>query len=37
MAKRLATDTGFAVVNEALQLHGGYGYLQGLPDRALSA
>ena len=26
-AKRLATDTGFNVVNEALQLHGGYGYL----------
>ncbi|KEI44180.1 isobutyryl-CoA dehydrogenase [Saccharopolyspora rectivirgula] len=27
MAKRLATDTGFAVANEALQIHGGYGYL----------
>ncbi|MDB5557070.1 MAG: acyl-CoA dehydrogenase domain protein [Enterovirga sp.] len=27
MAKRFATDTGFAVANEALQLHGGYGYL----------
>lgn len=27
MAKRLATDTGFEVANEALQLHGGYGYL----------
>jgi alkylation response protein AidB-like acyl-CoA dehydrogenase len=27
MAKRLVTDTGFAVANEALQLHGGYGYL----------
>jgi alkylation response protein AidB-like acyl-CoA dehydrogenase len=27
MAKRLATDTGFRVANEALQLHGGYGYL----------
>ncbi len=27
MAKRFATDTGFRVVNEALQLHGGYGYL----------
>lgn len=26
-AKRLATDVGFKVVNEALQLHGGYGYL----------
>lgn len=31
MAKRLATDTGFAVVNEALQLHGGYGYLRDYP------
>jgi isobutyryl-CoA dehydrogenase len=28
MAKRYATDIGFRVVNEALQLHGGYGYLQ---------
>jgi alkylation response protein AidB-like acyl-CoA dehydrogenase len=27
MAKRLATETGFKVANEALQLHGGYGYL----------
>lgn len=27
MAKRFATDVGFAVANEALQLHGGYGYL----------
>lgn len=27
MAKRLVTDTGFKVANEALQLHGGYGYL----------
>lgn len=27
MAKRFATDTGFAVANDALQLHGGYGYL----------
>ena len=26
-AKRVATDNGFAVANEALQLHGGYGYL----------
>ncbi len=31
MAKRLATDTGFEVVNEALQLHGGYGYLRDYP------
>lgn len=28
MAKRLATDTGFEVVNGCLQLHGGYGYLR---------
>ncbi len=28
MAKRFATDTGFHVANEALQLFGGYGYLQ---------
>jgi alkylation response protein AidB-like acyl-CoA dehydrogenase len=27
MAKRLATDTGFAVANSALQMFGGYGYL----------
>jgi len=31
MAKRLATDAGFAICNEALQLHGGYGYLRDLP------
>lgn len=31
MAKRLATDTGFKVVNEALQLHGGYGYVSDYP------
>jgi alkylation response protein AidB-like acyl-CoA dehydrogenase len=31
MAKRLATDTGFAVANDALQLHGGYGYLKDFP------
>ncbi|HWL79142.1 acyl-CoA dehydrogenase family protein [Microbacterium sp.] len=28
MAKRFATDVGFRVANAALQLHGGYGYLQ---------
>ncbi|WP_010298277.1 acyl-CoA dehydrogenase family protein [Candidatus Odyssella thessalonicensis] len=28
MAKRFATDVGFKVVNEALQLHGGYGYIR---------
>jgi len=27
MAKRVGTDTGFEVANQALQLHGGYGYL----------
>jgi alkylation response protein AidB-like acyl-CoA dehydrogenase len=31
MAKRMATDVGFSVVNEALQLHGGYGYLRDYP------
>ncbi len=31
MAKRLATDTGSAVVDRALQLYGGYGYLQDYP------
>jgi alkylation response protein AidB-like acyl-CoA dehydrogenase len=28
MAKRFVTDTCFNVANEALQIHGGYGYLQ---------
>jgi len=27
MAKRFSTDVAFKVCNEALQLHGGYGYL----------
>jgi alkylation response protein AidB-like acyl-CoA dehydrogenase len=31
MAKRLATDVGFDVVNGCLQLHGGYGYLRDHP------
>ncbi|MEQ1932054.1 MAG: isobutyryl-CoA dehydrogenase [Parvularculaceae bacterium] len=31
MAKRFVTDAGFNVVNEALQLHGGYGYLRDYP------
>ncbi|HZZ37441.1 MAG TPA: acyl-CoA dehydrogenase family protein, partial [Caulobacteraceae bacterium] len=31
MAKRLATDAGFEVANQALQLHGGYGYLRDYP------
>jgi alkylation response protein AidB-like acyl-CoA dehydrogenase len=30
-AKRLATDTGFDVVNGCLQLYGGYGYLRDHP------
>ena len=31
MAKRFATDAGFQVCNDALQLHGGYGYLADFP------
>ncbi len=31
MAKRFATDHCFALCNEALQLHGGYGYLNDYP------
>ncbi|MCZ8193043.1 acyl-CoA dehydrogenase family protein [Brevundimonas sp.] len=31
MAKRMATDAGFEVADEALQLHGGYGYLRDYP------
>jgi len=31
MAKRFATDVGFAVCDAALQLHGGYGYLKEFP------
>ena len=31
MAKRFATDVGFKVCNEALQLHGGYGYINEYP------
>jgi alkylation response protein AidB-like acyl-CoA dehydrogenase len=31
MAKRFATDAGFEVANQALQLHGGYGYLKDFP------
>ena len=31
MAKRFATDTGWSVADRALQLHGGYGYLQDYP------
>ena len=35
MAKRFATDAGFAVCNEALQLHGGYGYTREYPVERL--
>lgn len=31
MAKRFATDTGFKICDEALQLHGGYGYIKEYP------
>jgi alkylation response protein AidB-like acyl-CoA dehydrogenase len=31
MAKRFATDAGFNVCNDALQLHGGYGYIREYP------
>jgi hypothetical protein len=31
MAKRFATDACFNIVNDALQIHGGYGYLSDYP------
>ncbi|MEE3295171.1 MAG: acyl-CoA dehydrogenase family protein [Pseudomonadota bacterium] len=31
MAKRFVTDACFNIVNEALQIHGGYGYLKDYP------
>lgn len=31
MAKRFATDAGFDICNQALQIHGGYGYLNDFP------
>jgi alkylation response protein AidB-like acyl-CoA dehydrogenase len=31
MAKRFATDAGSKIANDALQLHGGYGYLKDFP------
>lgn len=31
MAKRFATDVGFKVCDEALQIHGGYGYIKEYP------
>ncbi|MCD7096890.1 acyl-CoA dehydrogenase family protein [Stenotrophomonas sp. MMGLT7] len=35
MAKTFATDAGFRIVNEALQLHGGYGYIREYPIERL--
>jgi hypothetical protein len=31
MAKRFATDVCFTICNDALQLHGGYGYIKEYP------
>lgn len=31
MAKRFATDVGFQVCDQALQIHGGYGYIRDYP------
>jgi len=31
MAKRFATDIGFEICNQAMQLHGGYGYIREYP------
>lgn len=31
MAKRLGTDTGFQIVDQCLQMHGGYGYIKEYP------
>jgi alkylation response protein AidB-like acyl-CoA dehydrogenase len=31
MAKRIATDIGFKVCNQALQIHGGNGYIREYP------
>ena len=31
MAKRFATDAGFKICNDALQLFGGYGYIREYP------
>ena len=35
MAKRFATDACFDIANQALQLHGGYGYLKDYPVERL--
>ncbi len=31
MAKRFASDVGFKIANDGLQIHGGYGYLKDFP------
>jgi len=31
MAKKVATDKCYGIVNDALQMHGGYGYLKEYP------
>ncbi len=31
MAKTFASDTAFAAANEAIQIHGGYGYMRDYP------
>jgi len=35
MAKRFATDAGFSICNDALQIHGGYGYIREYPIERL--
>jgi alkylation response protein AidB-like acyl-CoA dehydrogenase len=35
MAKRVATDAGFRICNEALQIHGGYGVMREYPAERL--
>jgi alkylation response protein AidB-like acyl-CoA dehydrogenase len=35
MAKRFATDAGFTICNDALQIHGGYGYIREYPVERL--
>ena len=35
MAKRFATDAGFQICDEALQIHGGYGYIREYPVERL--
>ena len=36
MAKRFATDLCFNICNQALQLHGGYGYIRDTPLKDIS-